>query len=198
MNASFIKRFIAYLIDFVFVMSIMMIINYFLIKIDNTFIMNNINDITEKYLENRISFSKYFEQYSIYLNELDKRNIIFNLINFLLIFLYFVILPIVTNGKTLGKSILKIKIKRKDNKKLNIINTMIRSIITVGLLYMLVSFITLYLVDSKIYFLILIILGFIQILLVIISGFMILYRHDKRGLQDILSKSNVITTNEVK
>ena len=197
MNASFIKRGLAYIIDFLFITSIFMIIDYFLIKIDDTFIMENINNITEGFLENKISFKTFLEEYSIYLNELDKKNIIYNSINVCLMILYFVIIPVITKGKTLGKHILKIKIEKINNKKLNIFDTFIRSIINVGILYSIISIIILYLVKPDIYLIILIILGIIQFLLVITSVFMILYSHDKSGLQDILSRS-IVVDKEVK
>ena len=72
-----------------------------------------------------------------------------------------------------------------------------RSIIDIGLLYSLITVFLVQIVDYKTYFFTLVIFGIIQFLLVIISIFMILYRRDKRGLQDIFSRSNVVL-NEVK
>jgi uncharacterized RDD family membrane protein YckC len=50
-----------------------------------------------------------------------------------------------------------------------------------------------YLLPSKTYFVIISITGFIQLTLVIISTFMVLYRKDKRGLHDLLGKTKVVT-----
>ena len=88
--------------------------------------------------------------------------------------------------------IMKIKLEHKDEKKVGILNTFIRSIIDIGLLYSLITVFLVQIVNPKTYLIILIIFGIIQFLLVIISAFMVLYRSDKRSLSDILSKTNVV------
>ena len=56
---------------------------------------------------------------------------------------------------------------------------------------MLLSILLLYFLPKNVYFYVMIILGFIQFTLVIISAFMVLYRHDRKGLQDLFSKSSI-------
>ena len=56
---------------------------------------------------------------------------------------------------------------------------------------MLLIMLLLYVTPKSIYFSGMVILGFIQFLLVIISAFMVLYRHDQRGLQDILTNTKI-------
>lgn len=192
MNASVSKRVIAYIIDFIFIMAILMMVSYFIPKNSNLdSLNNNINDLTEKVLNKDISFKKYTEEYSFYLSSIDKGNVLYNTVSIIITILYYVIIPVIFNT-TLGKYIMKLEIRHKDGKKLNILNTFIRSIIDVGLLYSLVTVFLVQIVNSETYLFILIIFGIIQFILVIISLFMILYRRDKRGLQDILSKSNVV------
>lgn len=193
MNASFKKRLIAYIIDFVFVMAILMIISYFIPQGNIQELNENINDLTEQVLNNEISFKTYFEEYSIYLSEIDKNNLIFNISNFICIFVYYIIVPLIWKGKTFGKSIMKLQIVPKNGKKLNIFHLIARNIIDMALLYLLVTLFLVEIINSSYYLYLLIILGIIQFILVIISVFMILYRHDRQGLQDILSNSNVIT-----
>lgn len=191
-NASFKKRFIAFIIDFIFVSSILMILAYFIPKSNNfDFINQDMNSLTEQALNNEITFRGYLREYSEALSELEKTNVVYNSISFIILVVYYVIIPIFTKC-TLGKYIMKTRIKRKDDKKLNILNTFIRSIIDVGLLTSLFTVFLVQIVDNKTYFIILIIFTIIQFILVIISAFMILYRRDKCGLDDILSNSNII------
>ena len=92
---------------------------------------------------------------------------------------------------------MKLEIKHKDGKKLNLYNTFVRSCITEGMLYSLITIFLSQIVSSETYLINLIILGFIEFILVITSLFMILYKRDKRGLHDILSRS-IVVDKEVK
>lgn len=196
MNANFSKRLIAYIIDFIFISAILMIIAYFIPKNQNVaFLNSDINDLTEQALNNEITFESYFNEYSRYISSIDEANVLYNVISLIIIIIYYVIIPLIFKT-TIGKYIMKLEIKEKDGKKLNIYNTIVRSIIDVGIIYSLITIFLVEIVNPKIYLFSLIILGFIQFILVIISIFMILYRHDKRGLQDILSKSNIVFRGE--
>ena len=192
-KVSFTKRVIAYVIDFIFIGAILMILAYFLPKSnDFDYLNSDMNNLTEQALRNEITFESYLREYSNYLSDIDKGNVLYNSVSFIILVVYYVIIPIFTSC-TLGKYIMKLKLKQKDEKKLSILNTFIRSIIDIGLVISLITVFLVQLVSAKIYFIVLVILCFIQIILVIISGFMILYRKDKRSLSDILSETNVVT-----
>lgn len=192
-KVSFTKRVIAYVIDFIFIGAILMILAYFLPKSnDFDYLNSDMNNLTEQALRNEITFESYLREYSNYLSDIDKGNVLYNSVSFIILVVYYVIIPIFTSC-TLGKYIMKLKLKQKDGKKLSILNTFIRSIIDIGLVISLITVFLVQLVSAKIYFIVLVILCFIQIILVITSGFMILYRKDKRSLSDILSETNVVT-----
>lgn len=192
MNAKFSRRLIAYLIDFVFIAAILMILANFIPKsADFDFLNQDMNALTEQAMNNEITFESYLREYTNYLREIDKVNVLYNSISLIIIIIYYSIIPIFTSC-TLGKYIMKLRIERKDKKKLNFYNLILRSIIDQGLLLSLITIIMAQLVSNKTYLITLFILGIIQILLVIISGFMILYRRDARGLQDIISNSKIV------
>lgn len=197
MKASFTKRFVAYILDFLFISAILMIISYFIPKNTNINYLNaDINNISEQLLNNKITFQNYFKEYADYISDIDRFNVIYNVISIIVLLIYYVIIPVIFKT-TLGKHIMHLKIKRKDDKKLNIFNTFIRSIIIDGILYTIITVFLVQILSNAAYLISLIIFGIIQLILVFISAFMILYRKDKQGLQDILSKSNVII-NEVR
>lgn len=192
MNAKFSRRLIAYLIDFVFIAAILMILANFIPKsADFDFLNQDMNALTEQAMNNEITFESYLREYTNYLREIDKVNVLYNSISLIIIIIYYSIIPIFTSC-TLGKYIMKLRIERKDKKKLNFYNLILRSIIDQGLLLSLITIIMAQLVSNKTYLITIFILGIIQILLVIISGFMILYRRDARGLQDIISNSKIV------
>ena len=191
MGVKFNRRLIAYVIDMLFVLSVAMIISYFFKNNNNILAAEKqINGLNEEFIKSEIDFNEYFNNYAIYNYTIEKNNIPCLIIDIILVILYFIILPKCTNGWTFGKYIMKIKIK-SDDKKLSIKQLIIRSSIMNGLCYLILSFIALLVLKNQNYFIVLTILGFLQILLVIISGFMVIYRQDSKGLQDLISKSTI-------
>lgn len=191
MGVKFSKRFIAYIIDMLFVISIVMMINYFF-KNDTITLESDkkINQLNESFIKSQVDFEEYINEYSIYTYNIDKNNVICLIINIIIMIFYFIVVPKWTNGYTAGKFIMKIKIKDQ-NKKVSFKTLIIRSGMMNGLFFMIASLLFVFILKNQNYFIMLTILGFLQILLVIISGFMIIYRQDLKGLQDLFSKSTV-------
>lgn len=192
MKASFIKRLSAYIIDLMFLGAIIMMIYYFIPETKTvTNLQVDIAVLNENYLNKQISIGEYINDYSILMYNLDKERIILILINFIATFTYFVVVPFFTKGKTFGKYIMGIRIK-SNNKKLSLVSLFIRNAIINGLGYLILSFLAILIIPKNLYFYTITILGIIQFILVIASTFMIIYRKDKRGLQDILSRTIVV------
>ena len=147
--------------------------------------------LNENYLNKQIGIGEYINDYSTLMYNLDKERIILILINFIAIFTYFVVVPFFTKGKTFGKYIMGIRIK-SNNKKLSLVSLFIRNAIINGLGYLILSFLAILIIPKNLYFYTITILGIIQFILVIASTFMIIYRKDKRGIQDILSRTIVV------
>lgn len=199
MNSNFTKRAVAYIIDIVILSMILSLFTMFIPENKNIEVINKqIGELSEQVANNTVTSSIYFNQYSSYVRDLDKELFISNLLDFVLIIGYFVILPYYYNGQTLGKKLMKIKIV-KENGELTINNLLLRSVITNGIVSTIIGLVIIFVFPDLAYFWTISILGFIQFLLVIISVFMILYRKDKKGLQDIVCKTIVVEENyEVK
>lgn len=193
MKANFGKRFIAYIIDFMFITSILMLIYYAVPKTNKYEKYNNeITVLNDKFISSDISLNKYLEEYAILNSKMDKESTYETYVDLFVIIIYFIIVPVFTFGQTLGKYIMKIKIKNEKKEQLTVFSLIIRSIITNGLGYLILSLILINILNAQAYFITTSILAFIQVLTLIISGFMISYRHDLLGLEDILSKTNVV------
>lgn len=191
MKSNTFCRFSAYLIDLMIIGLIFIIIYHFLPQ--SSEIQNLNHEITlqnEQLLNHTIRYSEYFHSFSKITYQLDRTNILYSGLNILLICFYFIIIPLLNKGKTLGLYILGLQIESEDN-HLNMMQLFIRNLIVNGLFYLILSFIFIRFLQNETYFITITILGIIQILLVIISIFMILYRKDKRGLQDILSQTKI-------
>lgn len=183
------KRLLAYLIDMLILGLIFMML-YKLLPTNSIVVEGNHNIaiLEEQLLREEITLNYYLNQFINISYTVDKTNLIHTGINILLLIIYFIIIPIITEGKTIGLYLMKLKI----DGKLSIFNLFIRNIFTTGIVYMILCLIFVSFTNEKIYFYSITILGFIQFLLVIISTFMILYRKDKKGLQDILSNTEII------
>lgn len=192
MTSSLGKRIGAYLIDIVIVSLIFSMLTAFIPESKNIITLNEeIGKVNESFLNQTINSKEYFNQTIILSHSLDKELFLSNLLNFVLMIGYFVILPYYYNGQTIGKKLLKIKIV-KDNGKLGVNDLIIRGVIVNQFAYTIISLALIFLVNDSIYFWAITTLGFIQFLLVIISVFMIIYRKDKKALQDVISNTKVI------
>ena len=188
-----IKRLIAFFIDILVITMFLMIVYYFIPAKDTTQISDNITKLTEKVLNGEIGHIDYLNGFSENIYLLDYNRVVFSAFNALVVMLYFILVPIITKGYTLGLYINSLKI----GGKLNVKNLLLRNVIATGLLYLVLSVIFVYIFKDTMYFISLSILGIIQFLLVIISTFMIIYRSDHNGLQDKISKTKIVSSNEV-
>lgn len=186
------KRFSAYMIDILLVVIILLILKNIVPIKQNKEFNQNMMKMTEQFLNKEISIGEYYNEFSVINYNQDKNSVILLGFNTLIVIFYFIIIPIITKGYTLGMYITGIKYEGKINVK----NLFLRNIITTGILQMIVSLILVYLVNNKIYLTISLFLGIIQLLLVIISAFMISYRKDLKGIQDIISNINIIEVKE--
>lgn len=181
------KRFIAYIIDIILIAIICSILNSIAPNKKVEEFNHELNVYNEQMLNHEIGFREYISDYTKTSYKIDKANVLENGIGIMIFIIYFIIVPIINGGYTLGLKIMNLKISGK----LGVKNLFIRNIITVGILYMIISVLIIHIFNYKYYFILMSILSFIQFLLVIISVFMIIYRGDKKGLQDVLSNTFV-------
>ena len=192
MKVSFKKRLFAYLIDFVLLTTIVTIINCVLPTTTKQVEINKeLDSLQQDLLDGEIDNKQYFDGYKKLLPELDKSNMAINVCNLVFILGYFIIIPVVNNGQTLCKKILKIKIEKIDG-NLTIRDMVIRNFITTSLLQLMISSTLVYIVNNDIYYNLSIFVSLLQILLVIITSFMIIYRKDEKGVQDLITGTQVI------
>lgn len=136
----------------------------------------------------------YLEEYKDVYYKLDKNSIVFNISYVIVTILYFVGFNLITDGVTLGKKLVRLKIvnNKDSSNKVNWISYLIRCFMLYQPIYYLskvvfVNFLNIsdyYTVTNTIYdvhsYLLFIILGFIAV------------RMDGRGLHDIFSNTRVI------
>ncbi len=180
------KRFLAYLIDMLIIFILICLVKQLLPINKYEIEMNNLN---ESYIENKIDINEYFNKSKEITHNIDKNNIGINIINTILIIGSFVVIPFINNGQTIGQKLLKIKIIKDKNIQLE--DYVGRAVIINGLGYMFFMFIILYLTNDNMYFILINLLGFFQILVVIINAFMVLYSKSKCGIADNFTNTRI-------
>ena len=134
--------------------------------------------------------------------DMSKYGISIEIINLVVTVLYFVVFQYLNNGKTLGKTLMKIKVVSKDSKKIKFYQILLRSLIINSILSLFVLILILLFCSKSIYLLSSRYIQFIDMTLVFVSIIMILFRQDGRGLHDIIASTEVIydieLNNEVK
>ena len=186
MKAPLTKRIKAYLIDIIIILIFLGLIGIFYVP-DNTLLNDKMNNVTLDYMSHTINFNEYMTNTSNLMKQIDQNNVILNIINLVFIIIYFVIYPYFNKGTTIGKQITKIEVRALSNKKISILKLFVRNLIINGLIYLIAVIICTYIVPDDIYYLVVSGLGLIQIILVLISMFMVLYRKDRKGLHDLLA-----------
>lgn len=106
-------------------------------------------------------------------------------------FLYFVVMPAKSNGQTLGKKILKLKVINEEGVNPSMMKHFIRSIQMWGN-YILLPIMLLMFVDDILYAVIAGIASVLVFIITFISGIMLLAREDERGIHDIFADTKVV------
>ncbi len=186
------KRFNAYLLDIMLLGLILMVVGFIIPESQNVRILyNELADLNVQFTKNIINFSTFFTRYADITHNLDISLALTSIINTFFIVIYFILWPYFNQGSTFGQAVMKIKVVGEKDKLPTIKELIIRNTIINGLWYMILSLVLLYLLSSNSYFIIVTILGFIQLVVVIASVFMVIYKKDKRGLHDLISNTFV-------
>ena len=146
-----------------------------------------------KYLNN---YEKVYNEYNqIYQDsnyELMKINYIPSIITMVITILYFVVFGYFCNGQTLGKKMMQLQVVSKDDKRVNILKLLLRTVILAGILTSILNLILLFSVNKEVYFVAEEYIGIVSGIIEMIILVMVLYRKDKRGLHDMISGTKVI------
>ena len=175
MKANFKQRSIAYIIDFLFLTSCLMILYNFALKTDVVKKYEYKLDLSmESFMKHELSFNDFIDDYIEYNYQIDYNNSPKNILN-----LFFIIKIRIVDRKTGGR--------------VKVSSVFIRTLIINALGYNILTIIFISFMKAKCYFISVSILSILQLLLVFISSHMLLYRRDKLDLEDILSGSKVIS-----
>lgn len=147
-----------------------------------------LNKINEQYLNEVITKEEYHQSYTYLVHQIDKQDLAFNIVTTFILIIWFIIIPYLNKGQTLGQKVLKLKTV---GDPLTFEQLVGRCVVINGLGYLLLMFIILYLTNDQVYQILINIFAFFQIIVVITHGFMVLYRKNYLGLADIITKTRI-------
>lgn len=192
MNSKYNKRLFAYLFDFLLLFFVVMLISVLLPKGNISALKNELEIIEQSYLFNTIDQQTYLNETSLIMSKMFKENVLSIMINIVFIILYFIVLPFINKGQTIGMKVLNIKIVNNKLETPSLNELVLRNIVTNGLGYLIIVLSIYYIIPKNIFFITISLLAIIQLLLVIISSFMIIYKKNRKGIQDLISNTKVI------
>ena len=152
---------------------------------DNKITSKNYNKLVKE------ANTKYEKEYKKYYYLIEKNSIAKLVIYIVLTILYFVFFNYITNGQTLGKKLMKLKIVSIDNKKVSIGNYFIRAIPMYQLIYYVTRLIGIIFLKESSYNKVTSISYSIENILEIAIFTMIMLGTSGRGLHDIIAKTKV-------
>ena len=194
MKSLALRRIIAYITDFLIINLVISVFGS-IIPISNNYetLNNQIIEINEQYLSKKIDDKTYVTLLCDLEHDLKKETIPLSIIKTVAYLLYFVVLPFYNSGKTLGKKINKIKIIKSNNEPMTMNDYVIRAFINNSIFLSLVDLLLIFVINSsKIVVITSVALTYINLIILFISLIMIIFSKKKRGIHDIICKTEVV------
>jgi len=191
MNAGFLKRLLAYLIDIVIVSLIVSIVTMGISSTKTENLQKQLAEVQNNYISGELSMDDYVDSSTSLMYEMEKSSAVSTTINIVIMIGYFIIFQYLNKGQTLGKKLLKIKITEK-GKEPKLITVIIRSLLIDGILINLIGVLLVISLNDYAYVMVYGIFSMLYMLFILISLTMMLFRNDKVALHDIITRSNVV------
>ena len=210
-NARFLKRLFAFLIDTLIVFILSTIIYSMLNGIFNfntsetnkyieeiTEIVNEMDKL-DSGMENEEDIEKSYELLD-QITEKSKDNfkvitmesIPNTMVTFVIQVLYYIILCFYMKGQTLGKKLLNIKIVDNNGNAPSVNKLIIRSIILNGLYATIIDSFMVFILDNNGFYNLHLVVNTFTIVIVLISSILIIFNDDRKGIHDKVAKTKVV------
>ena len=198
-KAMFSQRVLAFLIDLLLLSIICSLITMFVPVNDTaTKLYEEQNRVLEGYVDGSVSMKEYVNQMVDLGYDISRQTVIVSIVTILISLLYYVVYPCYNNGQTLGKKLMKIKIKKTNDTELSMNDLLIRSMINNSILVNIINVILVLFLSKNLYLSTSSLVSFIQYLVLIISLIMIAFTKNAQGLHDKVCKTEVVVADTVK
>ncbi len=198
-KAMFSQRVLAFLIDLVLLSMITSLITMFIPMNDTaTKLYEEQNRVLEDYVAGNVPMEEYVNQMIDLGYDISKQTVIISIVGVVISLLYYVVYPCYNNGQTFGKKLMKIKIKKTNDKELSMNDLLIRSMINNSILVNIITIALVLFLSKDLYLSMSSLLSSIQYLVLIISLILIAFTKNAQGLHDKIAKTEVVMADTVK
>ena len=198
-KAMFSQRVLAFLIDLVLLSFITSLITMFVPVNDTTTkLYEEQNRVLEGYVDGTVSMEEYVNQMVDLGYDISKQTVIVSIVSIVVSLLYYVVYPCYNNGQTFGKKLMKIKIKKTNDKDLSMNDLLIRSMVNNSILLNIICIALVLFLSKDLYLTTTSLVSWLQYLVMIISVIMIAFTKNAQGLHDKLAKTEVVQADTVK
>ncbi len=197
-KALFSQRFAAFMIDLFLVSALTTLVTTF-IPTNGTIdkLYDQQTKIIENYTSQKITMEEYVNQLVDISYDIAKQTGIATLVGIAISLLYYVLYVYKNDGQTIGKKMMKIKIKKKNDDQLTMNDLLFRTMILQGTLVSIIGFCTILFLDKDTYLATNSLLNLVQYSILLVSFFLIAFTKEKQGLHDKLVGTIVVCTNTV-
>ena len=198
-KAMFSQRVLAFLID-LFILSIITSLITMFIPINDTAtkLYEEQNRVLEGYVEGTVPMEEYVNQMIDLGYDISKQTVIISIVSIVISLLYYVVYPCYNNGQTFGKKLMKIKIKKTNDKELTMNDLLIRSMINNSILVNIINVALVLFLGKNLYLSTSSFVSIIQYLVLTISLIMIAFTKNAQGLHDKAVHTEVVQADTVK
>lgn len=198
-KAMFSQRLLAFLLDVVILSIITTLITAFIPLNDNASkLYEEQNQILEDYVGGTSSMEDYVNQMVDIEYDIAKYTVVSSIAAVVISLLYYVIYPCYNNGQTFGKKLMKIRIKKTNDKDLSMNDLLIRSMVNNSILLNIICIALVLFLSKDLYLTTTSLVSWLQYLVMIISVIMIAFTKNAQGLHDKLAKTEVVQADTVK
>ena len=198
-KAMFSQRVLAFLIDLVLLSMITSLITMFIPMNDTaTKLYEEQNRVLEDYVAGNVPMEEYVNQMIDLGYDISKQTVIISIVGVVISLLYYVVYPCYNNGQTFGKKLMKIKIKKTNDKELSMNDLLIRSMINNSILVNIITIALVLFLSKDLYLSMSSLLSSVQYLVLIISLIMIAFTKNAQGLHDKVVHTEVVQADTVK
>lgn len=198
-KAMFSQRLLAFIID-IFILSIITALIISFISVNNTAskLYDEQNKILEDYIDGNYNMEDYVNKMIDIEYDISKYTVVSSLVAIVISLLYYVVYPCYNDGQTIGKKILKIKVKKVNDKELSMNDLLIRSMINNSILLNIICIILVLLLNKSLYLTTSSLFNGIQYLIMFISVILIAFSKSSQGIHDRIVKTEVVMVDTVK
>lgn len=203
-RAYFLPRVLAYVIDYMIITAALFLISS-IIPQDKNYesYLKEYEDIQTKYMEsvsnpdkkeNTMTAEEYVNRSADVTYDLDRCNVPIMIIEAFVVLGYYSVFAYYNHGQTIGKKLMKIRIVSTNGKEVSMNQYIYRSLLIHSLLAKIILIEFVLFIGRANYFYASFVVQGIQMVLIIVSIFMVLYSKNGRGLHDRLARTQVVMT----